>query len=84
MIHMQTTQTRDPLIGELKAGMARRGFTQTDVANALHTSRAAISRRMSGEVAFDYREIRTLSRFLGVSVATLYGETQPQRHEVAA
>lgn len=71
---MQTTMKRDPLLQEVRAGLARQGFTQTDLANELHTSRAAVSRRMSGDVAFDYREIRTISRFLRVPVAVLYGE----------
>lgn len=71
---MQNKQTHDPLIAEVRAGLARKGYTQTDLAKALHTSRAAISRRMSGDVAFDYHEIRTISRYLSVSVAELYGE----------
>ncbi|MBL0245568.1 MAG: helix-turn-helix transcriptional regulator [Rhodoferax sp.] len=71
---MKRKTTTDPLIAEIKAGMARKGFTQEDIAKTLHTSRAAVSRRMAGEVAFSYIEIRAISKFLEVPVAVLYGD----------
>lgn len=71
---MRTKTTRDPLIAEIRAGMARKGYTQSHLADLLHTSRAAVSRRMAGDVAFDYIEIRKISEWLDVPASVLYGE----------
>lgn len=72
---MANMKSQDPFIREVRAGLARNGRTQTDLAVALHLSRAAIARRMNGSVPFDHRDVKQISDFLGVPVAVLYGET---------
>lgn len=64
----------DNLVAEVRAGLARKGYTQNDLAAILSLSRGAVSRRLTGEVALDYREVKMISDFIGVPVAVLYGE----------
>lgn len=55
----------------VKAEMARRGITQTDLASALGITQPQVSARLRGRVAFDVNELHAVSAFLGVPVATL-------------
>lgn len=48
--------------------------TQSDLADALHLSRMAMWRRMSGATPFTAGELIILARVLGVAVATFYTE----------
>jgi len=54
--------------------MARRGFSQTDLAGVLGLSQAAVSRRVNGLTAFDVDELIDVAKWLGVSVSLLLGE----------
>lgn len=72
---MQETKPRDPLLAEIKAGLARRDLTQSDLANHLSLSRGAIGRRLTGEVPFNIDELRRTATFLNVPLATLLDPT---------
>lgn len=58
----------------VRAEMARRKFSQTDLAAALGKSQASISRRLAGDQDFTVRELTAIAAWLGVSVASLLGE----------
>lgn len=58
----------------IRAEMARRRFSQTDLAGVLGRSQAAVSRRLAGETDFSLREITTIAGWLGVSVSSLLNE----------
>ena len=55
----------------VRAEVARAGLSQTDLAEGLHTTQQAISRRMSGKVPFDVAEIEAIAEFLGIPVSAL-------------
>lgn len=54
--------------------MARRGVSQTRVAERLGISQSAVSARLSGRTPFDVNELVTIADFLGVPVTALIGE----------
>ena len=58
----------------VRAEMARRRVTQTSIANDLHISQAALSRRLSGMVPFDVKELSALASLLDMPVSSLLGE----------
>lgn len=51
--------------------MARQRKTQGDLAVVLGLSQQAVSRRVSGALAFDVAELHTIADWLGVPVARL-------------
>lgn len=55
----------------IRGEMARKGFTQTDLAEALGTSQSAISRRLAGEVPLDVDELDAIAGFLSVPAESL-------------
>ena len=71
---MNDTLTLDPLVLEVRAGLARRRQTQDALAKHLEISRNAIVARLSGKVPFSHSELREVATFLGVTVGSLYGE----------
>lgn len=72
---MPTKTPRDPFIQEVRAGLARKGATQNDLAAALSSSRGQITRRLTGEVPFSHTEVAAIADYLGVSVETLYARS---------
>ncbi len=56
---------------EVRANMARRGRTQSDIATALGISQTAISRRLSGFVPWDVNELELVATALDVPLADL-------------
>jgi len=72
---MQETKPRDPLLAEIKAGLARRDLTHSDLANHLALSRAAIGRRLIGEVPFNIDELRLTATLIQVPLAQLVEST---------
>jgi DNA-binding XRE family transcriptional regulator len=54
----------DPALAEIKAGMARFGLTQADLAAALNLSRAAVHRRLTGRVDFSLGELRITAKLV--------------------
>lgn len=66
---------RPALAIEIKSEMARRGYTQRDLARALNLTPATVSGRMTGKTDFTVSELRHISAWLGVPVSRLLGET---------
>jgi transcriptional regulator with XRE-family HTH domain len=58
----------------VRAEMARRKITQTELAESLGMTQPAISRRMSGAVPFDTEELGRIADLLGVPMSVLFGE----------
>lgn len=62
---------------EVRAAAAKKRATQSDLGEALHLSRMAVSRRFSGAVPFTADELVTLSIFLETPVAAFFGNFDP-------
>ena len=60
----------------VRAEMASAAVSQVVLAAHLGTSQQAISRRLSGLVAFDVDELHRIAEFLGVPVSALIHEPQ--------
>lgn len=58
----------------VRAEMARRRKSQADLAALLGTSQAAVSRRLSGAVAFDVDELTVIAEHLGVPLVALLAD----------
>lgn len=72
---MQTNPpSRSEVSATVRAEMARNRVTQTTLANHLHLSQAAVSRRLKGEVPFNSDELAVVAQIVGVSVGALFGE----------
>ena len=56
----------------LKSHMAGLGITQGELAEALGLSKSAISRRLSGEVAFSVDEIKRIKKILKLTEKETY------------
>jgi transcriptional regulator with XRE-family HTH domain len=63
---------RIPLV--VRAELARHGVSQTDIAEVLGVSQAAVSRRLSGRVEFTLDELRLIAERLGVPLSTFVPE----------
>lgn len=70
MSHTEVPSVRD----NVRAEMARRGYTQETTGAAVGLTQFALSRRLRGEIEFSASELQRLADFLKVSVASLYGE----------
>ena len=62
------SQFQRAVAAEVRAEMARRKVSQTDVAQWLGVAQATVSRRVTGEVAFDVAELEKIAALLGVAV----------------
>lgn len=60
-----------PIGSEIRAGLARLGYTQETLGTKLNLSRAAIQRRLSGEVQFRIYELMATAEFLQVPLESL-------------
>lgn len=80
-----STQAGFSVAANVKAEATRRGLVQSDLATALGVSRAAMSRRLTGEMEFSVSELITLADFLGVDTRQLLDSSQTiERGEVSA
>lgn len=61
----------------VRAEMARKGVTQSELAAALGLSQTVISSRLRGKTPFDVNEITTTAAFLGLPVVSLILPTAP-------
>lgn len=66
----------DRVAANVRAEMARRSCTQKSLAEQLGRTQQALSRRLSGQVAFTVRELEQISVALGVGLAALIGDEQ--------
>lgn len=57
--------------GNVRAEMGRRNVTQVQMALALGRTQAAVSRRLTGRVAFDVEELSAVAVVLDTTVAHL-------------
>lgn len=58
---------------EVRAALARRRLSQSDLGQHLGLSQAAVSRRLLGEVPFDIAELAAVAAFLDVPLDALTG-----------
>lgn len=61
-----TTGVSHTVADNVRAEMARRKVSQRAMAEALGTSQPALSRRLTGEVAFDVVELASVAQLLGM------------------
>ena len=66
---MKEKQVKFP---KLLAMMASRGDTQETLAEIIHVSKSAISRRMSGEVEWSLGEVKAICTHYGVGYYDLF------------
>lgn len=74
---METT-SREAIGNEVKAGLARRGLTQKDLAVALGMTETTLSGRLRGRSAFDTDELLVVAATIGVSIADLFPTSTPE------
>lgn len=55
----------------VRAEMARRGVSQTTLAQRIGMSQAQVSKRLRGVIAFDINELAAVADFLNVPLALL-------------
>lgn len=65
---------------EIRAEMARQRRTGVDLGKHLKMSQPTISKRLTGEVPFDLKELASVADYLGVTVSSL----MPRSIEVPA
>ena len=68
-----------PTADAVRAELARARKTQQDAATVLGLSITAVHRRLNGDVEFTASELHRLGSWLGVSPATLLGDTTPAK-----
>lgn len=68
---MQNKPTVERVAANVRAELARKGITQTDLAARLEKSQPFISRRLSGRVAFDVAELASIAAVLDVPITVL-------------
>jgi transcriptional regulator with XRE-family HTH domain len=70
---------RERVAEEIRALMARRRVTQTQLAAHMGVSQSYVSRRLLGQEAFDLDDLDVISAFFGVAVVTLLtGQITPK------
>lgn len=72
-----TTELSQVVADNVRAEMSRRKITQLQVAMALGVSNAAVSRRLSGHVAWDITELGIVARVLDMDPRDLLPATAP-------
>ncbi len=68
---MQIPTYREQVAAEVRAGLARRNLSRSDLADTLDLSYRTLSERLNCKSPFDLDEIHRIADFLGVSVLTL-------------
>lgn len=67
---------RETIAAEIRVAMVRRQVTGTALAAALGKSQAYVSRRLSGDTAFDVDDLETIAATLQVKVADMIGHAE--------
>ena len=63
---------RSVVAGEIRAWLGRRDMTRAELERRLNRAHPYLSRRMSGDIAFDVDDLEGIASALGVSVTTLF------------
>lgn len=71
---MQSTPLHETVAAEVRAELARRKVSQTQIAMLLGISQAGVSRRLLGQTPMDVNEIAAIAEFLDIPVAALFPE----------
>lgn len=72
-----TNQSTVDVAGEIRGLAAKKRIRQNELAEILHTSRMAISRRLNGSVPFTADELIILAQAMNVRVGVFFGEATP-------
>lgn len=80
---MQQRTDREAIGAEVRAGLARKGLTQKDLAAALGMTGTTLSGRIRGRSAFDTDELATIARVLDLSIADLFPAAEPADNSAA-
>jgi len=68
-----TTANREAIASEVRALMGRQRVSQARLATALSMSQSALSRRLTGDQAFDTDDLFALAEFFKLEVTALFG-----------
>lgn len=68
---MQTNLPAGRVADEVRAAMARRRMSQMGLAELLGRSQAFVSRRLTGEIAFNVNDLAKIAEALDVPLAAL-------------
>ncbi|MBK9181437.1 MAG: helix-turn-helix transcriptional regulator [Acidimicrobiales bacterium] len=68
----EVKRLRELVAAEVRATMARQQVTQVMLSHDMDRSQAFLSRRLTGEVAFDLDDLELIAGLLGVPVADLF------------
>lgn len=71
---MPNNTTVERVAANVRAELARKGITQTDLAVKLNKSQPFISRRLSGRVAFDVADLASIAEVLNIPITSLITE----------
>ena len=63
--------------GEVRAHLARQGWSGSRLARELQITQAAMSRRLTGDIAFDAAELIEIGRLLGVHPGAFFPGYEP-------
>lgn len=74
LVESDTSTYREAVAAEVRAMMGRRRITQGAIAQALGLSQAAVSRRLTGDTAFDLDDVFALARYFDVKLSALLPE----------
>lgn len=75
---MSTTTARQEIAGNVRAILGKHKSNQTKIAVVLGMSQAAVSRRLSGETAFDTDELMTIAAHFNEPLSKFFeGVRQP-------
>jgi len=73
-----THSARASVIGEVRATMARRRISATELGRITGRNQQYWSRRLTGLTAFDVDDLATLSRILRVPIASFFPNDGPE------
>lgn len=76
--------SNEQVAAKVRGVAAERRATQADLAEALHMSAMAMSRRFSGNVPFTGEDLSRIADVLGTTVGVFFGEHQRVVSERAA
>lgn len=66
-----TTNQAETVGAAVRAELARKRISQTELASKLHLSQTAVSRRLTGKKAFDVNELAVVADVTGVPLDRL-------------